>query len=376
MMGTGGVALARRAGLVAARIAVIALAGALHVAPARAATADLTGYWVNVAAPTAPGWSLQATAGLSKLHGDWHGTAAQGHPTLAGSFDATVNSTGNAYSGRYDIKESGDHPGDVIVTIHASGRITVTLEPDGGGSTDIDFQKGVASAMPAAHGWCASAGSADPSCQTDPTTIAPGSEAIEPSADLTASQQSASFAVTGDDPSATTAVVATPPPNTPTPLHAADCVKVAGVIVSATGAFRVEFGTADWQQIRSESGGPNAVLFAYALLACLDVIHEQDAGSPADVARVACPVSADKINDIKVGRANAPSVKFTVKRGRVAPPLSVSCTRKNGKLIVHVRTRSKHQTLRQILGRKLLVGIYHSSKASKIELASVAFAKH
>ena len=41
-------------------------------------------------------------------------------------------------------------------------------------------------------------------------------------------------------------------------------MKVAGAVVKGAGALRVDLNQADWDQIRSESGGPNAVLFAYA----------------------------------------------------------------------------------------------------------------
>ena len=150
-------------------------------------------------------------------------------------------------------------------------------------------------------------------------------------------------------------------------------MKVAGAVVKGAGALRVDLNQADWNQIRSESGGPHAVLFAYALLACLEVVHEQDVGAAADVARVSCPVSAEKI---KITHESHKSVDFTAKPGHLKPPLIVSCARKNGKLIMHIKTRSKHKTLRQILGKKLLVGIYYSSKASKIATARVAFANH
>src|SRR5947209_15852207 len=158
-----GVVFARRAGIVAA---VTAVAVALLSAPAQAATPpDLTGYWINVAAPSLPGWALQATNGLSSLHASWHGTAAQGHPHLVGSFNGTLNQAGTAYSGGYDIEESGSHPGSMTITIDSPSQITISF--DGGAGGTYTFQRGVAAAMAPATGWCTSASAPGPSCQTD-----------------------------------------------------------------------------------------------------------------------------------------------------------------------------------------------------------------
>jgi hypothetical protein len=85
-------------------ISVVALfAATVLVSPARAVTApDLYGLWV-VTTDTASDYALRPSPDLRSLHVFWNGT--QTHSALRGTFDGTVNATGNAYNGTFHVTE-------------------------------------------------------------------------------------------------------------------------------------------------------------------------------------------------------------------------------------------------------------------------------
>jgi hypothetical protein len=88
-------------------VAASLLAVALLALPARAVTAaaDVYGLWVNQA-DTASDYALRPTPDLQKLHVFWSGTLT--HSGLRGSFDGTINATGDAYNGTFHITEAGN----------------------------------------------------------------------------------------------------------------------------------------------------------------------------------------------------------------------------------------------------------------------------
>ena len=85
---------------------------------------DLTGTWT----PTTGGaWVLTASGpGLNHLHAEWQGTGTHSH--LHGTFDGTLNSAGNAYSGSFSVTEDTTHvSGAMTFTIGSSDHLAVTL---------------------------------------------------------------------------------------------------------------------------------------------------------------------------------------------------------------------------------------------------------
>ena len=90
-------------------ISVVALfAATLLVSAARAVTTpDLYGLWV-VTTDTASDYALRPSPDLRSLHVFWNGT--QTHSALRGTFDGTLNATGDAYNGTFHVTE-----GSVVV---------------------------------------------------------------------------------------------------------------------------------------------------------------------------------------------------------------------------------------------------------------------
>jgi FecR-like protein len=90
---------------------------------------NLTGTWT----PTGGGaFALTASGpGLDQLHADWQGTGA--HSQLHGSFDGTLNTAGDAYSGSLFITEgSTSTGGSMTFHIDSLTQLTVTYSQDNG----------------------------------------------------------------------------------------------------------------------------------------------------------------------------------------------------------------------------------------------------
>lgn len=123
--------------LLAAFCGVVAL-GAVGGSVAQGAVPDLTGSWRNKDDPSSvPPWSLTASNSRQTLDATWHGSAAQGHPDLRGSFHTTLMGSGGSsfYKGPYKIDEDTVHAGGTItVTIETSNRIEFSLQSDKGGA--------------------------------------------------------------------------------------------------------------------------------------------------------------------------------------------------------------------------------------------------
>lgn len=117
--------------LVAGALALGALL--FTAASAFADTPNLTGNWLNDAAPTAPAWVLKVSSDLQTLTASWHGGAG-GHSTLVGSATATLNSAGTAYAGTLVVTENGIKPvaGTITFTIVDLNHITIVFASDNG----------------------------------------------------------------------------------------------------------------------------------------------------------------------------------------------------------------------------------------------------
>jgi hypothetical protein len=348
--------------LVSIVIAVMITVGVSSLPAGAATTPNLTGSWINVDAPTGGAWALQASPDLVDLTVSWHGSAAQGHPTLAGSADLTLNSIGSGYSGRYDIEESGSHPGEMTITIESADRITIDLAPDAGGGGTLTFDRAGATGDTPPIDWC-SPPTIDPNCETDHTPLAGGADVVEPSPEFTSGQNAATVQVsqTGDTPSNTTAVVAEPGGG----LHVSSCVATAQRKTEDQPLFigKLELGDSPESLINL-----NAYSFVYYLLACVDDVHKAQAAA-AQPARVSCPGQYA----IKIKHASHSSITWSPVRRRVSAPVAVSCTHNASGLMIHVKTTSRGASLRKVFGRRLLVGVYHSAKASKFATVTAAF---
>jgi hypothetical protein len=358
-----------------AGIAVIAIAvtvGLLSLPASAATTPNLTGSWINVAAPTAPAWALQASANLSSLSASWNGSVANGHPGLVGGADGLIlNLARTMYSGRYDVKEGGaDFPGDMTITIVSRNRITISLTGDNGIKSTYTFGRSAGSPVPPALSWCTGATTAAPAAaclggQTNPIPLPAGGGALEASPDLTAGQTAATISVSesGDTPANVDGVTATGQQGKP---RASRCVAVAAALahpLSHSEEVDYEFNIAD-------DLGVN-YWFARLLVACVAYLHQAQAAT-AGMASASCPVSPFKI---KV-QASGNSLLYKRLAGHVHPPLAVTCTRTATGFTVHLKARSPHTSLKSFFGSRLLLGVYHSLVASQFAMVTATFTNH
>ena len=142
----------QRSGLLAFGLtgAIAALAAAVAVPPAGASTPNLTGQWVN-SANTASSYLLRESTDESVINANWAGLPP--HQTLQGSFKGTLDTSGDAYEGTFNVTEgsvsvSGSGTFALRSSFFASyPTIEVTLHPDNGGQTS-DFTLELFSALP------------------------------------------------------------------------------------------------------------------------------------------------------------------------------------------------------------------------------------
>ena len=127
----------------------------LSAAPAGASQVlDVTGSWSP--AGTGCPWVLQAGGtSLQKLHAAWTGACdtknVSGHSSLEGTFDGTLNSSGNAYTGTFAVHEgSVNVTGTGVFEIVSSTHIAVTLHAtEGASNTSLITLTGHAGGWPA-----------------------------------------------------------------------------------------------------------------------------------------------------------------------------------------------------------------------------------
>jgi hypothetical protein len=68
--------------------------------------------------------------------------------------------------------------------------------------------------------------------------------------------------------------------------------------------------------------------------------------------------------------------RYLTSKSDPRPPLIVSCTRSANGLILHVQTRSRRQSLRSLVGPRLLLGLYRSPSAPGSTPVQATFAQH
>jgi hypothetical protein len=118
----------RRAGLPVLFCVLVVL---LLASAAGAQPPNVTGAWVPVGG--GPAWQLTASGdGLTHLHAEWHG--GPGHGSLFGTFDGSLTSAGNVYSGAHHVTEDPnvEASGTMKFTIDSLDKITVTYSQDNG----------------------------------------------------------------------------------------------------------------------------------------------------------------------------------------------------------------------------------------------------
>jgi hypothetical protein len=103
---------------------------------------------------------------------------------------------------------------------------------------------------------------------------------------------------------------------------------------------------------------PEALEFQTVMFTCLKLIQRLQAASRASVAAASCHTGAVALTH--VSRRGRRYVKATPAR---KPALIVSCARGRNGVAMHIRTGSRRQSLRSLVGPRLLVGLHRSRKA-------------
>ena len=205
-----------------------------------------------------------------------------------------------------------------------------------------------------------------------PTPLGPGDQAIAMGPKIASGQTQASVTVRGDAAPGTAIVIGGPTHTQPglRTVTAGDCVRAAvGIAKSRIAEEAYEERTSSYGA-SDEDALPITILF---LRACLEYVRELDkqaspaaSGSAVGAARLSCGVRTASLS-VRVDRA-AKTISHRPRRASRRGParrLRVSCRRgRDGAVTMGVRTRSRRNKLRKVLGKRLVVGLYRPRAAT------------
>jgi hypothetical protein len=205
------------------------------------------------------------------------------------------------------------------------------------------------------------------------TALAPGDELVATSPPIGARQRGATVSLSGDVSGETAVVLGTPQHTSAGMLKGGDCV------LAAVGYFHFQINHAytgnplvppDEEEIHGE-----ALINATRLLTvCLDLVRQEaqqraqraSLAAQAGPARVSCRLQARALK-ISVDDS-ARTIKYRTRKPSHKEPVRLlrgACHRaSNGTVTLKIRTASKRIKLRKVVGPRLVVGAYRSSRAT------------
>ena len=371
----------RRRGSRLAALSALAVATGLALALPSPAQVPNTwsGTWVN-SAPDGTFWVFSQSGSGQSVGGVWKGNASSGTlsgniagSTLTGtlvnneasqsaSFSITLAPDGHSFSGTFTIV--GGSTGQWRSACSGGACLSNVAPPAPPAPAPV-VPPGVAPPAPLSPKLLAASaawGQAGPA-----TVLAPGGGAIVPSPPIARNQREVTTTVAAERLTDFFLAI-TPVPKPPEPKKATRALCVRAAVVIANEKKKL-IGSIEYPGATDDD-----VLFAFvgSMLVCLDSFKRAEergllaAPEPtASAARPSCGVGAVGLT-LRVDPKKR-TISYQTRRATRRDPLRrlrLSCKRSAGALTLRIRTRSRRTKLRQVIGKRLVLGVYRSAKAS------------